>query len=424
LEHLVRLSDQGYQALTDHLQDGVFVIQDEKFIYVNQRLADMFGYSIDELIGRHFIGVVAEQDKALVQERHRRRLAGEDVPEIYELHITTAQDSTIVCSMNIGVSTNQDGQKVTVGSVRDVTQQITALKELQASKDEFQAIFDHLPDVFYRTDMQGFVTKISPSCFKHLGFTPEEMIGTKLASYYETPEERKKIVQAIIKGGGKATQVEAALKHKNGNIVWVSTSAYTRYGEDGTPIYIEGIARDITDRKRIEDQLVALSRTDVLTGAYNHGHFMDKSEDTIKVMKRYGHSASLIMMDLDYFKNINDQYGHHAGDMALKAFAEVCRNEIREPDIFGRLGGEEFALMLPQTPLEQARILAERIRKATAAIRLPVDDHIIGITVSIGFAAVGTKDRALENALRRADRAMYKAKKDGRNKVCEAREVA
>lgn len=424
MDHFKWLSEQGYRVLTDHLQDGVFVIADEKFIYVNQSLAEMFGYSIDELIGRAFIDVVAEQDKSMVLERHHNRLAGKQEPEFYDLHITTAQGSTICCSINVGLGTNQAGQIVAIGSVRDVTRQKAAQEELQASKDELKAIFDNLPDVFYRTDMQGIVTKISPSCFKALGYTPEEFLGTSLASYYNNPDDRERVVQAIVKGGGQATHVEAALKRKDGTVIWVATSARIRVGPDGTPECIEGIARDISDRKRLEEQLMALSRIDVLTGAYNRGHFMEKSEDVIKLVKRYRLIASMIMMDLDYFKTINDRYGHYGGDIALKAFAEVCQSEIREADIFGRLGGEEFALMLPETPIEQAGILAERIRRATESLRIPIDGQEMRITVSIGFAEIGNDDHALENALRKADRALYQAKEEGRNKVCEARDVA
>jgi diguanylate cyclase (GGDEF)-like protein/PAS domain S-box-containing protein len=419
------LNGQSCLTLTDYLQDGVFVIENEKFVYANQRLAEMFGYPVGKLIGRPFIELVAEQDKAMVLERHRNRMAGKYAPEYYDLHINTAQGTIICCSMNIGLSTDPTtGQIVAVGSARDVTAQQAAQAELQASKDELKAIFDHLPDVFYRTDMNGIVTKASPSCLKFLGYTPEEMIGTPLADYYYTPEERKKVVQAIIDGNGEATQVEAALKRKDGTVIWVSTSAYTHSVPDGTPICIEGIARDISDRKQLEDELIALSRTDGLTGAYNRGHFMEKSKDVITLMRRYQLSASIIMMDLDYFKTINDQYGHHGGDIALQAFAGICQQEIRESDIFGRLGGEEFALMLPETPIEQARKLAERIRIATEVLRIPIDDEEMSMTVSIGFAKVGTDENALSTALRKADRALYKAKEEGRNKVCEARAVA
>ncbi|HYR05814.1 MAG TPA: sensor domain-containing diguanylate cyclase [Gallionella sp.] len=410
-------SEQSHRALIDHLQDGIFVIEDGKFTYVNQPLADMLCYPAETLIGRSVIDLVADEDKSIVSERHRARVAGEKVPELYDLHITTGQGTTICCSINVGLSLSQAGHRIAVGSVRDVTQQKAVLTELQASKEELKSIFDHLPDIFYRTDMQGILTKISPACYDILGYREDEMLGTALSGYYKTPEERQKIVRAIIAGGGKATRVEAALKHKNGSTIWISTSAFVRLCPDGQQIFIEGMARDVSEHKRMENQLITLTRTDSLTGIYNRGHFMERAGEVIRMMRRYQRPASMMIMDLDHFKKINDKYGHISGDVALKIFTDVCQQEIREPDIFGRLGGEEFGLMLPETTIQHAQVLAERIRKAVAAAEVPLGDRKIGITVSIGLVEVSPEDSSLSTVLHRADLAMYQAKTRGRNQV-------
>lgn len=416
------LSEHGYRVLIDHLQDGIFVIEDEKFTYVNQRLADKLGYPVEELIGRPFVDVVADEDKSMASERYRARVAGGKEPESYDLRIATALGTTICCSISVGLSKNQAGATVAVGSVRDVTEEKAVLAELQASREELKSIFDHLPDIFYRTNMQGIVTKISPACYHILGYRPEEMLGTALSGYYINPDERQKISQAIISGGGKATRVEAALKHKNGSTVWISTSAFVRCDRDGQPIFIEGVARDVSDHKQIENQLIAISRTDGLTGVYNRGYFMDRAEEVINMMKRYQRPASMIIADLDHFKTINDNHGHHAGDLALKTFTDACRREIREHDILGRLGGEEFGLLLPETAIQHGKVLAERIRNAVAAISIPLVDRMIGITVSIGLVELSTNDASLESVMRRADLAMYQAKSRGRNQVVASME--
>ena len=411
------LTEPNYRVLLDHLQDGIFVIENEKLVFVNQRLADILGYPMEYLIGKSFIDFITEQDKLMVLERHRARLSGVQVPEVYDLRLVTGQGRTICCALNAGLSKSQLGATVAIGSLRDVTAQRAALEELQSSKEELKSIFDHLPDVFYRTDMRGILTRVSPSCFDLLGYHPDEMLDTSLVDYYANPDDRPKIVKAIMDGGGQAVQVEAALKRKDGAVIWVSTSASMRYGPDGNPVCIEGLSRNISERKRMEDLLVTLSRTDMLTGAYNRGHFLERAEEVIGMVKRYEHSATVMMADLDHFKSINDRYGHQAGDLILETFARVCQNEIREPDIFGRLGGEEFVLMLPETPIQQALILAERIRKATSAIRIPLENRMISVTVSIGLAQIEDEERPLESALHRADQALYKAKNNGRNQV-------
>ena len=270
MEQISWLSAQGYQGLLDRLQDGIFVIDAGQLVYVNQRLADMLGYPVDELIGRPFIEVVAAEDRPIVWERHHARLAGVQVPEQYDIHLSTSR-GVIFCSLNVGLGEDKEGCTVTVGSARDVTQQSEALAELEASRVELKSIMDQLPDVLYRTDMQGIITMISPVCFDILGYRREELLGTPLSDYYNIREDRQKIVQAINEAGGKATRVESALKHKDGSIVWVLTNAFVRFDADGQPVSIQGLARDITERKRMEDQLMMLSRTDGLTGAYNRG---------------------------------------------------------------------------------------------------------------------------------------------------------
>ena len=410
-------SDRGCRALVEHLQDGLFAIEDGVLVFVNQRLAEMFDCPVEQLIGRSFIDLVAEVDRSMVMERYQARLDGKLVPDQYDIRVINSRGDHVYCSLNVGLSIQKNGRMLTIGSARNVTLQKTALAELDDKKRELESILDHLPDVYYRTDMQGIITMISPSCFNAIGYKPEEMLGTAMASYYNTPEERQKVVKAITEGGGKATQVEAALRHKDGAIVWVSTNASVRCGRDSKPEYIEGIARDITTRKHNEDHLMALSSIDSQTGAYTRRNFMDKAEEINNMVKRYNHIATLLVADLDHFKQINDNYGHHAGDLALAAFAKVCLQEIREPDIFGRLGGEEFGLMLPETPIAQAKVLAERIRSATEAVEIPVDGHIIKITVSIGMAEVGPGEQLLASVMRRADQAMYQAKENGRNQI-------
>lgn len=217
----------------------------------------MLGYPVDEMIGRPYINFVADEDKPMVLSRHKARLAGARVPEQYEIRLSTAQGAKLYCALNVGLSENSEGKILAIGSVRDVTRQKTMQAEIDASRKELESIFDHFPDVFYRTNMQGITIKISPSVFDLLGYRPEEILGTSMASHYYTPEERQKVVQAIIEGGGKATQVEAALKRKDGSVIWVSTSAYTCYEPDGTPFCIEGVARNISERKNMEKALAA-----------------------------------------------------------------------------------------------------------------------------------------------------------------------
>ncbi len=176
----------------------------------------------------------------------------------------------------------------------------------------------------------------------------------------------------------------------------------------------EALQEEIAKRLKLEKKLLHQTRTDELTGATNRRYFMQLGEEEINRSHRYGRPMSLLMLDLDHFKEINDKYGHSTGDEALQRFSQLCRSTLRKPDIFGRLGGEEFAIIIPEESLLGAEQTAERLRLrveeafATTAYRL---------TVSIGVTELGDEDTNIGDLLRRADSMMYKAKHRGRNRV-------
>mgnify|MGYP000872202893 FL=1 len=175
---------------------------------------------------------------------------------------------------------------------------------------------------------------------------------------------------------------------------------------------------DITERKRLEQELEHLSQVDSLTGAMTRRAFDQRLAEEIERARRLDHPLTLLIADLDHFKQVNDTRGHHAGDMALRGFVAVCRQEFRKYDLVGRLGGEEFALLLPDTGFDVALVAAERLRAAVT--RSPIDPGVPGqtfhITVSIGVAQLRPADDATP-FIQRADQALYAAKAAGRNAV-------
>jgi len=175
---------------------------------------------------------------------------------------------------------------------------------------------------------------------------------------------------------------------------------------------------DITKRKALEATLQKLAKEDPLTGLYNRRTILDLLEEELNRRHRHKHPLSFLMMDLDHFKNINDQWGHPAGDEVIVSFASKCRSVMREYDKMGRFGGEEFVMILPETGMPDAMLVAERIRKVTSAmvVRPKPGSATIPVTVSIGATTVADGDNA-ESVLARADEAMYEAKEAGRNRV-------
>jgi diguanylate cyclase (GGDEF)-like protein len=176
----------------------------------------------------------------------------------------------------------------------------------------------------------------------------------------------------------------------------------------------EALQTQIAQRTKMEEKLLYQAHTDELTGTHNRRHFLQLGRDEISRSLRYDRPLSLLLLDLDHFKAINDRFGHDTGDEVLRRFSRLCRRTLREPDILGRLGGEEFAIIIPEESLQGAIPTAERLR---AAVENEFIDTPYGLTISIGVTEIKEDDTSISELLKRADAMMYEAKHRGRNQV-------
>lgn len=193
----------------------------------------------------------------------------------------------------------------------------------------------------------------------------------------------------------------------------------SRASISGSPIYV-AIMRDVTDAIQARDQLFIMATQDALTGVRNRRYFLEGAEGEFARARRHSRGYSILLIDADHFKAINDTFGHAAGDAALKCLGDICRRNVREVDLVGRLGGEEFAIAMPEAELTVAQVVAERLRQQTADSMMDCSGQTLRFTISIGVVAAEETDRTLEDLLRRADRALYEAKNGGRNRVAVA----
>jgi diguanylate cyclase (GGDEF)-like protein len=174
---------------------------------------------------------------------------------------------------------------------------------------------------------------------------------------------------------------------------------------------------DITERKRLENELAQAAREDFLTGTVNLRTFYELAEQEFSRFQRTGEAFSLLVLDLDHFKGINDTFGHEAGDDALRKFVQAVRANLREEDIFARTGGDEFRLLLPGTPQSGAMSLAERIRGEVNRVNLQAPSAGVTLSMSAGLCGSRPDDKDIDDIVRRADAALYQAKAAGRNSV-------
>ncbi|KIU48057.1 diguanylate cyclase [Bradyrhizobium sp. UASWS1016] len=174
---------------------------------------------------------------------------------------------------------------------------------------------------------------------------------------------------------------------------------------------------DVTDLVRNARQLEVLATTDPLTGLFNRRQFLTMTDAEWSRFQRYYRSLSVLMVDIDHFKSVNDWFGHAVGDKAIRAVADVCVRGKRKSDIVGRVGGEEFAVLLPETTLSRARTVAERIRKKVEGLTLTAEGRPVQLTVSVGVAEAITSMPGVDALMKAADAALYQAKEGGRNRT-------
>jgi len=254
----------------------------------------------------------------------------------------------------------------------------------------------------------GRIITFNDSWLTYMGSTAEELRTRSVTSFYVRAADREELVERLARDGA-VDDFELEVRTPDGTLHTVVLRAKTVDAPEG-PIVITGIL-DISDRKAAERRMAEIAATDMLTGLSNRLSFFTAAGVELARAQRSGAPMALLMVDLDHFKQINDGFGHQGGDEALRAFAGVCRTEFTRKDVIGRLGGEEFAIMLPQADLAQAIAVAERLRRAVAELRL---------APSIGVSEVRPHEDSIEAVIAFADAALYKAKRDGRNRVVAA----
>lgn len=248
--------------------------------------------------------------------------------------------------------------------------------------------------------------------------TSEALLGERhprtLRQFYTREGAPDPIMQALAGGGGIA-ELETLAALADGTTRTLLIRA-TMIDMPTGPAVLSGLI-DITERKAVQVSLEHIAATDALTGLRNRMSFFAAARAEMTRATRLRAPLSLMMIDVDHFKAINDTHGHSAGDAVLRGFAGICREALGADAIVGRLGGEEFGVLLPGATTAMARSAAERLREGTAAARTASGESHIAITISVGVARVHAHERDLDQSLARADLALYAAKRNGRNRV-------
>jgi diguanylate cyclase (GGDEF)-like protein/PAS domain S-box-containing protein len=313
------------------------------------------------------------------------------------------------------------------GTHTDVTIQKDLEAALAVMNKDFLTLLESTTDFIYFKDKDSRIRFCSQSMANITGHASwRDMVGKHDAEMF--PADIAKIYveeEYPVFHDGVAVLNKVNLYYReDGSPGWVNTNRWPMFDADGkTVIGIFGISRDMTESKRLEEELRVMATTDFLTGVSARRTFISNTEREIaRIQRNPSVRCVLLMFDIDYFKKVNDAYGHAAGDAVLKHLSKLVTEMVRKVDMVARLGGEEFAILMPDTDLIAAKLFSERLRQAVQDAQLLYEGNTISITISIGLTQIGTADVASDQSLARADQALYKAKNSGRNRVevCEA----
>lgn len=311
-----------------------------------------------------------------------------------------------------------------IGTTTDITAMRALSEKLQQTVDLITSLTNEVPGLVFQYRLlpngASFFSYASAGIRDIYEVTPEQ-VAASASPIYEIihPDDLPDYRASLDASAASLTpwHLEYRVKLPRQGLRWRQGDARPQRLEDGSTLW-HGFITDVTEHKRIETELQEFATIDFLTQLPNRRHFMAGiAEELACIQRANGPPAAVLMFDLDHFKAINDNWGHAIGDLALKHFATILRDELRKSDIVGRVGGEEFAVVLCGADVAEATAFAKRVQQRIAETPLVESDQRISLTVSIGIAIMNATDASADSSLCRSDMALYRAKESGRNRI-------
>ncbi len=304
------------------------------------------------------------------------------------------------------------------GYAQKIDKIMLTIRRIQSKSNYQESILQDSTDIIFTTDIDGYILKFNKGAEMHFGYTQEDIVGTPLKNLFVNEADERKILGVVLLSG-KSTNEEIPMKTKQGEIILLNLSISEMKNDYNQIIGLVVTAKDITEKKKLEMELVKknellgrLAITDSLTELYNVRYFYEQIVKELNRLKRAPQrKLSLMLMDIDRFKELNDTEGHQVGDAVLKALGQVIKVCIRKDVDSGyRYGGDEFAVILPDTDALQAKVAAERVQKQFGAFKF----GSISLSIGIAEAKTGETEKTL---VKRTDECLYRSKRDGRARI-------
>jgi diguanylate cyclase (GGDEF)-like protein/PAS domain S-box-containing protein len=413
-----RLNDreQLFQRLVETVHDAVLVHR-KTILFANARFLSMLGMTAADVIGKPLADFVAPEYAELVENNLRRRLAGEAAAERYEVELAGAH----------GEVTRVELSSTLIDSAGESSLLLTALEMLPdaglvraGSRPRAMVTLDAMGESVITVDAEGHIDYVNTSAEALLGQTFDQVVGKSFAEVASLVDEsdRRSLgdpVRKALATGGRITMGKRAV------LVPANSSPERSVEISVTPLKTEGkemlglvvVMHDTSELRGLTRQMTYQASHDALTGLVNRREFERRLREAMDAAQTGDVAHALCYLDLDRFKVVNDTCGHTAGDNMLREVATIIKDAVRDSDTAGRIGGDEFALLLVGCPLEKARQIADDVVRAIDDYRFVWKDKIFNIGVSIGLVEIGRGGGSIEDIMNSADSACYVAKKQG-----------
>jgi diguanylate cyclase (GGDEF)-like protein/PAS domain S-box-containing protein len=413
-----RQAEERFRRLSDASIEGVMIHNKGRIIDVNRRFVEMFGYSLDELRNMDVLNLVASES----QDRIKQRL---EFPQDNVLKIFARHKNGSVFPIEV------HGKDLPLGEAtfrvvvfHDLSQRLATEKALSNEKERALVTLESIGDGVVTTDAEGYINYINPVAEDLAGWSVAEATGKKLTDIMRLTDQTsgKTIPDPVAECLASVEKV-----YITGETVLQGTHVSQQYSIEITVSPIRSVSgsiigtvlvfHDVTVLQTMAQQMSHQATHDALTGLINRIEFEHRLVDLITDAHKKNHEHAMCYLDLDEFKVVNDTSGHAAGDRLLQELSSLLESCIRESDALARLGGDEFGVLLANCPLPRAMEIAESMREAVKEYRMPWEEHVHDVGVSIGLVPITAESGELSDILREADSACYVAKDRGRNRV-------
>jgi len=425
MQRALAAKEEQYRRVVELAGDMIFRTDVEgRFSFCNPSMLSLLRFSKAEVMGRSYLKFIRQDKRRRVERFYIRQHARKQKSSYFEFPIVDGHGRERWVGQNVQLIVEDDTITGFQGIARDITERKRTEAELEKSRNFVQRIAATTPGILYVHDIVERRNIFSNrEVISVLGYKPEEIQPAVEAGQLIFHPDDQAAMNAHHESmrhaqDGEVRKIEYRVRHKNGHWVWLMgrQTPFER-GADGLVKQIVGIAQDVTDRRAAQDKLTWQANYDALTGLSNRHHFWTGLQALMRRAAIEQSGISLCLFDVDHFKEINDRYGHAAGDEVLEAIGNIVRAELRPIDVAARLGGDEFCFALPRTDGDECARAAERVRERLATLAFGMESgSTFSVTATFGVAESAPEMESKE-LMEAADRALYRAKSAGRNRV-------